>query len=66
MLVLTRAAYQQLAEEAPAVVEGIVNIRGQVVPVVQSPFWREQRTMLVDEAPRLERAVFSRWFEGRL
>jgi hypothetical protein len=39
---------------------------GEMVPVVQSPYWRRQRTMLLDEAPRLERAVFARYFAGRL
>jgi hypothetical protein len=41
-------------------------VHGEVVPVVQSPFWQRQRTMLLDEAPRLERAVFERYFAGRL
>jgi hypothetical protein len=39
---------------------------GEVVPVAQSPFWKEHRTMLLEEAPRLERAVFARYFGGRL
>jgi hypothetical protein len=41
-------------------------VHGEVIPVVQSPFWQRQRTMLLDEAPGLERAVFARYFAGRL
>jgi poly-gamma-glutamate capsule biosynthesis protein CapA/YwtB (metallophosphatase superfamily) len=41
-------------------------VQGELVPIVQSPFWQRQRTMLLDEAPRLERAVFERYFAGRL
>jgi hypothetical protein len=41
-------------------------VQGEMVPVVQSPFWQRQRTMLLEEAPRLERAVFDRYFAGRL
>lgn len=43
-----------------------VGVRGDVIPVVQSPFWRRQRTTLLDEAPRFERDVFRRFFEAKL
>lgn len=41
-------------------------VRGALIPVVQTPFWRRHKTMLLDEAPALERAVFARCFEGKL
>jgi hypothetical protein len=41
-------------------------VTGKVVPVVQTPFWAPQRTMLLDEAPLLERKVFERFFAQKL
>jgi Bacterial capsule synthesis protein PGA_cap len=39
---------------------------GEVIPTVQTPFWKQQQTMLLDEAPRFERAVFARFFQAKL
>lgn len=41
-------------------------LHGELIPVVQTAFWRRHRTMLLSEAPALERLVFARWFEGKL
>jgi hypothetical protein len=41
-------------------------VTGKLVPVVQTPFWVPQRTMLLEEAPLLERAVFERFFAPKL
>jgi hypothetical protein len=41
-------------------------VRGELVPLVQSPFWRPQQTMLLEEAPGLERAVFDRFFRNKV
>ncbi len=41
-------------------------VSGEVVPVVQTPFWQRQRTMLLSEAPSLEQRVFARYFAARL
>lgn len=40
--------------------------RGEVIPIVQTPFWRRHQTMLLADAPAFERAVFNRWFEARM
>ncbi len=41
-------------------------VEGEVVPVVQAPFWEPQRTSLLSEAPWLERAVFRRHFATKM
>jgi hypothetical protein len=37
-------------------------VSGELVPVVQTPFWTRQSTMLLGEAPWLERAVYETFF----
>lgn len=41
-------------------------VSGELIPTVQAPFWEAQRTMLLCEAPPLERAVFARFFASKL
>lgn len=41
-------------------------VRGELVPVVQTPFWEKHATMLLSDAPPFERAVFARWFTTKL
>lgn len=41
-------------------------VRGELIPVVQAPFWKRHMTMLLEEAPAFERAVFARWFTSKV
>ncbi len=41
-------------------------VRGELVPLVQTPFWKRHQTMLLADAPAFERAVFDRWFEAKM
>jgi hypothetical protein len=40
-------------------------VRAELVPVVQTPYWRRQRTMLLEEAPLLEQATFASFFRWK-
>lgn len=41
-------------------------VHGELIPIMQSPFWEKHTTMLVSDAPPFERAVFERWFKTKL
>ncbi len=41
-------------------------VRGELVPVAQTPFWERHATVLLEEAPRFEQRVFDRWFRSKL
>jgi hypothetical protein len=35
------------------------------VPIAQTPYWRAQHTMRLEEAPAMERATFSAFFRWK-
>ena len=42
------------------------DVHGEVIPIVQSAFWQEQRTSLLEDGPLFERLVFRSFFRAKL
>ncbi len=40
-------------------------VEASLVPLAQTPYWRQARTMLLDEAPALERVAFDAFFRWK-